>query len=101
MRVFLTGARGMLGQHIFAKLSFAGHLVMAPNSNELDLRDSGATFRFMNECEADVVIHCAAVVGGIKANIAGGGKFLTDNLEIDHSVIYSAQKFAVPNFVYL
>jgi GDP-L-fucose synthase len=101
MRVFLTGARGMLGRHVFGHLSAAGHLVMAPTSNELDLRDFGATFRFMDECQADAVIHCAAVVGGIKANISGGGKFLTDNLEIDHSVIFSAHKLGVPNFVYL
>lgn len=91
----------MLGQHVLAKLSLARHEVIAPTRSELDLRDSGATYRFMSESKPDALIHCAAVVGGIKANISGGGKFLTDNLEIDHSVIFSAQKLGVPNFVYL
>jgi GDP-L-fucose synthase len=101
MRVFLTGARGMLGRHVFAKLTSLGHEVLAPSRIELDLKDSEATLKAMRAFEPHSVIHCAAVVGGIKANILGGGKFLTENLEIDHSVIFSAKKLSTPNFIYL
>lgn len=101
MRVFLTGARGMLGQHVLRNLEAKGHEVLAPSRSELDLTDSAATFKFIKENKPDAVIHCAAVVGGIQANILGGGKFLTENLSIDHSVIFSAKKCNVPNFIYL
>jgi GDP-L-fucose synthase len=101
MRVFLTGARGMLGQHVLRNLEAKGHEVLAPSRNELDLTDGAATFKFIEENKPDAVVHCAAVVGGIQANIRGGGKFLTDNLSIDHSVIFSAKKCNVPNFIYL
>lgn len=101
MRVFLTGARGMLGQHVLRNLEAKGHEVLAPSRSELDLTDSAATFKFIKENKPDAVIHCAAVVGGIQANILGGGKFLTENLSIDHSVIFSAKKCSVPNFIYL
>ena len=101
MRVFLTGARGMLGQHVLRNLEAKAHEVLAPSRSELDLTNSATTLKFMEETKPDAVIHCAAVVGGIQANILGGGKFLTENLTIDHSVIFSAKKSNVPNFIYL
>ena len=101
MRVFLTGARGMLGQHVLKSLETKGHEVLAPSRSELDLTDSAATLKFVEVVQPDAVVHCAAVVGGIQANIHGGGTFLTENLAIDHSVIFSAKKINVPNFIYL
>lgn len=101
MRVLLTGARGMLGQHVHKSLEAEGHEIFAPSHSELDLTDSTATFKYIEDVHPDAVVHCAAVVGGIQANILGGGKFLTENLAIDHSVIFSAKKCNVPNFIYL
>ena len=101
MRVFLTGARGMLGQHVLKSLETKGHEVLAPARSELDLTDSAATLKVVEVVQPDAVVHCAAVVGGIQANIHGGGTFLTENLAIDHSVIFSAKKTNVPNFIYL
>ena len=101
MRVFLTGARGMLGQHVLRNLEAKGHDVLAPSRSELDLTDSSATLKFIEETKPDAVVHCAAGVGGIQANILDGGKFLTENLTIDHSVVFSAKKSNVPNFIYL
>jgi GDP-L-fucose synthase len=101
MRVLVTGGRGMLGQHIVRDLIRLGHEVLAPTSSELDLRELAATDKFMAQQELDAVIHCAAVVGGIQANIEGGGKFLTENLEIDHSVIFSAHRNNIKNFIYI
>ena len=101
MKVFLTGGRGMLGQHIKTELERIGHVVLAPTSSELDLKDSIATSEFIEKTSPDAVIHSAAVVGGIQANIYGGGRFLTENLEIDHAVIFSARKANIKNFIYI
>jgi GDP-L-fucose synthase len=101
MKVFLTGGRGMLGRHLMTELELLGHQVVAPNSSELDLRDSLATSTFIERTAPEAVIHTAAVVGGIQANIDGGGRFLTENLEIDHSVIFGAKNLGVKNFIYI
>ena len=101
MKVFLTGVRGMLGRHLMTELELLGHQVAAPNSSELDLRDSLATSTFIERIAPEAVIHAAAVVGGIQANIDGGGRFLTENLEIDHSVIFGAKNLGVKNFIYI
>jgi len=91
----------MLGRHLMTELELLGHQVVAPNSSELDLRDSPATSTFIERTAPDAVIHAAAVVGGIQANIDGGGRFLTENLEIDHSVIFGAKNLGVKNFIYI
>jgi len=101
MKVFLTGGRGMLGRHLMTELELLGHQVVAPNSSELDLRDPLATSTFIERTAPDAVIHAAAVVGGIQANIDGGGRFLTENLEINHSVIFGAKNLGVKNFIYI
>jgi GDP-L-fucose synthase len=101
MKVFLTGGRGLLGQHIKFQLQLLGHSVVSPSRFELDLKDSAATLAFIENLEPEVVIHAAAVVGGIKANIDGGSRFLTENLAIDHSVIFGAKNAGVKNFLYI
>ena len=91
----------MLGQHIKQQLEKVGHEVLAPSSSELNLLDLSATSQFIKSSSPDAVIHSAAVVGGIQANIEGGDKFLTENLAIDHSVIFGAKNAGVENFIYI
>ena len=91
----------MLGQHIKQQLEKVGHEVLAPSSAELNLIDIDATSEFIADSKPDAVIHCAAVVGGIQANIEGGGRFLTENLVIDHSVIFGARNAGVSDFLYI
>jgi GDP-L-fucose synthase len=49
----------------------------------------------------DLIVHCAAVVGGIQANIDGGTKFFTDNVRIDSSVLFAGRALGVENFIYI
>jgi GDP-L-fucose synthase len=101
MKVFLTGGRGMVGQHVKRELEKIGHEVSAPSSLELDLRDSSATLKSIEHFGPDALIHTAAIVGGIQANIQGGGSFLTENLAIDNSVIFGAKAAGVKNLIYV
>jgi GDP-L-fucose synthase len=49
----------------------------------------------------DYVIHCAAKVGGIQANIDAPADFLLENIQIDSSMLSAAQKLGIKNFVYV
>jgi GDP-L-fucose synthase len=91
----------MLGREVKQSLEKSGHLVSAPTSAELNLRDANATLNCLKSFQPEVVIHSAALVGGIQANIEGGGRFLTENLEIDHSIIFGSKALGVKNFVYV
>ena len=91
----------MLGQHVHRYLVDYGHNVSAPRSSDLDLSDSNKTKEFISKFAPDAIVHCAALVGGIQANIQGGGDFLIKNLEIDNSVIFAARDTGVKNFIYI
>jgi GDP-L-fucose synthase len=99
--ILITGGSGMLGSAVVRYFSLNGFGIIAPNSSELDLRDRVATFNFFQENNIRGVIHCAAKVGGISANIDYPLDHILENLLIDTSLIDAAVKFLVPNFIYV
>jgi GDP-L-fucose synthase len=101
MRIFLAGGSGMVGRNILADPRAAAHEIWAPTRAQLDLTDATACRRYVADLAPDLLIHCAAVVGGIQANIEGGGRFLGENLAIGLSVIGAAHAARVPRLINL
>src|SRR5690606_575581 len=95
MRILLTGGRGMVGRnfidHPFAK----EHEILAPTSNELDLRHGDAVTAYVEAASPDVIVHAAGRVGGIQANINAPVSFLVDNLDIGRNVVLAARHAGV------
>src|SRR5690606_689883 len=103
MKIAITGARGMLGSSIKEKWSKLrpDDTVIGISRQDVDLRDSQATLAVLNEIRPDAVIHCAAQVGGIAANVANPSGFLANNLQLDQSVIGGARSAGVSQFIYI
>ncbi len=101
-RIFVAGHRGLVGSAITRRLRALGFadLVLA-TSSEVDLRDRGATARFLLKREPEVVVLAAARVGGIAANAAQPAEFLSDNLRIQLSVLDAARALGVPRVLFL
>ena len=100
-RVLVTGANGMLGKSVVNALISSNQQVITLTRKDVDLTDPAATYSFIEKSAPDVIIHCAALVGGIQANISGGGKFLLQNLAIDNSLLTAAEELQVKNLVYI
>ena len=102
LRVLITGGAGMLGRSLARawEKHRPADTVIPLTRADADLRDPLATARAFDAAKPDVVLHCAARVGGIAANIAAPTEFLSDNLAIDLNVINSARVAGVKSLIY-
>lgn len=99
-RILVTGGHGFLGSHVVDNLKGRGATdVFAPARREYDLRDSGAVHRLFADVQPHVVMHLAAVVGGIGANRERPGEFFYDNLMMGTLLMEAARLRPVDKFV--
>ena len=101
MRLLITGGTGMLGSALKRAASAMGHDTSTPTRSELDLRNSSQVNDYFKATRPEAVIHAAARVGGIAANIAHPVEFLTENIEIDNHVLNSAQHSGIQTLLYV
>src|SRR5262245_37525934 len=99
-QVIVTGGAGFLGSCVVEKLRRRGcENIIVPRSKDCDLRDRDAIIRLLEPAKVDIVIHLAAIVGGIGANHANPGKFFYDNAIMGIQLMESARQFGVGKFV--
>jgi GDP-L-fucose synthase len=101
-RVCVTGGAGFLGSFLVAELGRRGARdVFVPHAEDYDLRTLDGITRMLTDAKPDVVIHLAAVVGGIGANRANPGLFFYDNAIMGIQLIEQARLAGVGKFVAL
>jgi GDP-L-fucose synthase len=80
-KVLVTGGAGFLGRRVVAELRSRGYEdIIVPRSNVCDLTEQAAVRELIHGQKPDLVIHLAAVVGGIGANLDNPGKYFYDNM---------------------
>lgn len=92
----------MLGSSIARLAASKGDVeLILWDRSTVDLLDTERVHQLLGEVRPDVIIHAAAKVGGIHANIAQPVEFLAENLAMDSHLLMSALRHSVPNFVYV
>ena len=99
-RVVVTGGTGFLGSRVTARLQSLGcHDVAAIGRSDYDLRQVDDVARLYRDTSPTMVIHLAAIVGGIGANQARPAEFFLDNLLMGVHVVDQAWRAHVAKAV--
>jgi GDP-L-fucose synthase len=98
-RVVVTGGSGFLGRHVVAALGTRGCTVLVPRKAQYDLTHIADVERMYADLRPDVVLHLAAVVGGIGANRDSPGRFFFENVMLGALTMEQARLTGVEKFV--
>ncbi len=100
-RITVTGGKGFLGTHILRKLreDRGCDKVFVADQPEYDLRDIQSVRKMYEDQKPEIVIHLAAVVGGIGANRENPGRFFYDNLMMGVQLMHEAYLRKIEKFV--
>jgi GDP-L-fucose synthase len=98
-RVVVTGGSGFLGRHVVAALATRGCTVLVPRKAQYDLTRVADVERMYADLAPQVVLHLAAVVGGIGANRDSPGRFFFENVMLGALTMEYARRSGVEKFV--
>lgn len=98
--IIVTGGNGFLGRAIVNKLKSRGYSnIVVPRSREYDLRKEIDIRRLFDMAKPTMVVHLAAVVGGIGANRDNPGRFFYDNAIMGIQLMELSRQYSVGKFV--
>lgn len=101
-RLVVTGGTGFLGKHLQEAATTEGlRNTRFLGSKDYDLTDPSEARRLIQEEQPDVLVHTAAVCGGIGANRAEPGRFFYANAVMGLHLIEQARRAGVQKFVQL
>jgi len=99
-RIVVTGGAGFLGGYIIEGLKKRGCKdILVPRRKNYDLVEMENVIRMYEDMKPDIVIHLAAVVGGIGANRAHPGEFFYKNLMMGTQLIEQGRLRDIEKFV--
>ena len=102
-RIVVTGGAGFLGRAVMRVLRERGvpeDRIVVPRRRDYDLTIEADVERLYDTARPDVVIHLAAEVGGIGANMAHPGRFFYANMAMGLHLVEQARRRSLRKFVH-
>jgi GDP-L-fucose synthase len=102
MKIFISGHNGMVGSAILKKITNKKNIeIHTVKKSLLNLLDQTRVLEYFNIHNFDLVIDCAAKVGGIHSNNTYRADFIYENLQIQNNLIHASYLSGVKKFLFL
>ncbi|HEY5267652.1 MAG TPA: NAD-dependent epimerase/dehydratase family protein [Candidatus Saccharimonadales bacterium] len=109
MKLLITGGHGFLGKHVISEFEKHNYIVFtqlkdlenhqntkniiwSPNRQELDLTNACNSNEWTNSYQPDVIVHMAALMGGIMANRLRPADFMLENVQMAINIMVACHK---------
>ena len=99
-KILITGSKGFLGHHLVKRLSEKYEL-LTPSSSELDIQNLVSLKEFIARQKPNIVIHLAAVCGGIGANKKSPADFFLKNSLMSLNILSACNEFKIEKLITL
>ena len=100
-KILITGASGMVGRNFLEHYKSENYSILNPNRKEMNLLNFQEIDDYLLKNKPDLIIHAAARVGGIQANINNPVLFLCDNADMGRNLLLSAKKQNIKKIINL
>jgi GDP-L-fucose synthase len=100
-KIYVAGHTGFVGKALTKKLQSMSYKIITAGRKQLNLLDKEQVNKFFMENDIEYVFICAAVVGGIKANMENPYKFLYENLQLQNNLIDACANYGVKKTLFL
>ncbi len=100
-KILVTGGSGLIGRALIDRLQSVTSEVFAPDRQTLNLLIKADVVAYIRKVKPDVIIHCAALVGGIEANRTQPSEFIFNNVMMSFNLISAAFDAGVKRLVNL
>ena len=98
-RILVTGGAGFLGRNVCDALRKRNPAeIIVPRKAQYDLTEQSLARKLLDDSRPDVIVHLAAVVGGISANLENPGKYFYENAVMGILLLEEARKRGVGKF---
>lgn len=101
-KIYIAGHTGLVGSEVYNLFKKKGYKnLIIKNSKELDLTNQLSVNLFFKKKKIDIVVMCAAKVGGIYANVTQPAEFIYKNLMIQTNIINASFKYKCKKIIFL